>query len=51
MTSVVQQWSVTEQALPKDRDWTGSLADEEPSTGWEAELDDHQDIYFIFKIL
>lgn len=51
MTYVVQPWSVTEQALPKGRDWSRIPVDEEASIGWEAELNDHQDICFIFKFL
>ena len=34
MTYIVQSGSVTEQALPKRRDWSGILANEEPSIGW-----------------
>lgn len=35
MTYTVQPGSVTEQALPKRRDWSGILANEEPSIGWK----------------
>lgn len=34
MTYIVQSGSVTEQALPKRRDWSGILANEEPSISW-----------------
>ena len=34
MTYIVQSGSVTEQALPKRRDWSEILANEEPSIGW-----------------
>ena len=35
MTYTVQPGSVTEQAIPKRRDWLGILAKEEPSIGWK----------------